>query len=259
MSNDIEIMGKQVKDMYGTYMGKAIGTISDIDGSIQTVGVDCAIQGLKQIPFEQLVVKNDIIVFIPKWRLDSQRLLREKSLTLRRLRAMIDIVSEVDDMKDDAKIIHEKYKTNLISLEETQQEINMNLQSRLEELDEQMKSVKMLVFDAKIQFKSNEISESTFGSVKAQTTDLIERITHEISEISKMQKKITDLDREVKETLNESPTLQGSAVPYLQPEIEMDSRLPEAPQEDMNRPLPAVGITTGNENDYRPVVEPTKM
>ncbi len=79
MSNDeIDIIGKNVKDMYGTIVGKVVGTISNIDGSIQTVGVDCGADGLRQIPFEQLVVQNDVVIFIPKWRLDSQRLLREK-------------------------------------------------------------------------------------------------------------------------------------------------------------------------------------
>jgi len=29
---DIEIIGKNVKDMYGTFMGKVIGTITEIDG-----------------------------------------------------------------------------------------------------------------------------------------------------------------------------------------------------------------------------------
>jgi hypothetical protein len=86
MSNDeTEIIGKKVKDMYGTHLGKVVGTITDIDGSIQTVGIDCGSEGLRQIPFDQLVVQNDVVIFIPKWRLDSQRLLREKGLTLRRL------------------------------------------------------------------------------------------------------------------------------------------------------------------------------
>ena len=105
---DVEFIGKQVKDMYGTYIGKVIGTITDIDGSVQTVGVDCGSEGLKQVPFEQLVVQGQYVIFIPRWRLDAQRLLREKGLTLRRIRALIDIVSENDDMKEDAELIHEK-------------------------------------------------------------------------------------------------------------------------------------------------------
>ena len=101
MSNDeIQIIGKKVKDMYGTLVGKVVGTISDIDGSIQTVGIDCGAEGLKQIEFEQLVVQGEVVIFIPKWRLESQRLLREKSLTLRRLKALIEIVSENDEMKE---------------------------------------------------------------------------------------------------------------------------------------------------------------
>ena len=145
--------------MYGTSIGKVVGTITDIDGTIQTVGIDCGSQGLQQIPYEQLVVQGDVVIFIPKWRLESQRLLREKSLTLRRLKALIDIVSENDEMRDDAEIIHEKYKSKLISLDETESQIRAKLESRLSELDEQMRGVKMLIFDAKMQYKSYEISE----------------------------------------------------------------------------------------------------
>ena len=231
MSNDdMEIIGKQVKDMYGSSMGKVVGTITDIDGSIQNVGVDCGSQGLQQIPYDQLVTQGDVVIFIPKWRLESQRLLREKGLTLRRLKALIDIVSENDEMKDDAAIIHEKYKSQLISFDEAEKEIHLKLESRKTELDEQMKAVKMLIFDAKVQFKSNEISESLFESVKTQTTDLIEHITHEDAEISNVQRRITDLNMEVQQTLDApSKHLQDSAVTYLDVKSDVESKLPEAP------------------------------
>ena len=143
-NDDIEIIGKHVKDMYGTFMGKVIGTITEIDGSIQSVGIDCGSQGLQQIQFEQLVVQGETVIFIPKWRLDSQRLIREKQLTLRRLKALMDIVSENDDMKADAEIIHEKYQSKLASLDEMESEIKFKLEGRLIELDTQMKSAKML-------------------------------------------------------------------------------------------------------------------
>ena len=195
--DEIDIIGKNVKDMYGTFMGKVIGTITDIDGSIQSVGVDCGSQGLQQIQYEQLVVQGDVVIFIPKWRLDSQRLIREKGLTLRRLKALIDIVSENDDMKVDAEIIHEKYKSKLSSLDEIEREIKAKLEARLTELDEQSKSAKMLLFDAKVQYKSNEISEATFETVKSCTTDMIEHVTHETAEISNVQRRIADLDAEV--------------------------------------------------------------
>jgi hypothetical protein len=42
----LEFVGKQVKDMYGTFIGKVIGIVTDIDGSIESVGVDCGSTGL---------------------------------------------------------------------------------------------------------------------------------------------------------------------------------------------------------------------
>ena len=232
-NDDIEIIGKNVKDMYGTFMGKVIGTITDIDGSIQSVGIDCGSQGLQQIQYEQLVVQGDIVIFIPKWRLDSQRLIREKQLTLRRLKALIDIVSENDDMKADAEIIHEKYKSKLVSLEETENQIKAKLEERLSVLDEQLKSAKMLVFDAKLQHKSDEISVGTFETVKSCANELIEHITHEKSEISNVKRRIADLNVEAESTIVPSQQdLQESSVAYLDnsEQQSVQTRLPEAPQ-----------------------------
>ncbi len=234
-NSDTEIIGKNVKDMYGTFMGKVVGTITDIDGSIQSVGIDCGSQGLQQIQYEQLVVQGEVVIFIPKWRLDSQRLIREKQLTLRRLKALIDIVSENDDMKADAEIIHEKYKSKLVSLDETEREIKAILEARLTELDEQTKSAKMLSFDAKVQYKSNEISDATFDTVKSCTTEVIEHVTHETAEIANVKSRIADLELEVQEiTAPPTPDIQESAVSYLETsesQQAVQTILPEVPVE----------------------------
>jgi DNA-binding transcriptional MerR regulator len=213
---EIEFIGKQVKDMYGTFIGKVVGTITDIDGSVQTVGVDCGSEGLRQIPFEQLVVQGAFVIFIPRWRLEAQRLLREKGLTLRRIRALIDIVSDNDDMKEDAELIHEKYKMKLLTLDESEKQIKEKLDHRLAELDSQLKSIRMLVFDAKLQYKSNEISDAKYESVKTQTVEIIEHIEHEKAEIVNIQHRISDLSVEnVERTENPKEQLHSAAVSYL--------------------------------------------
>jgi chromosome segregation ATPase len=155
-------------------------------------------------------------------------------LTLRRLKALIDLVSENDDMKESAEMLHEKYKSKLATLDETERQIKAQLDARTEELSEQMKSVKMLIFDAKMQYKSNEISESTFESVKTQTSDLIEHITHEQAEISKVQRRLDDLNIEVKSTEAPRQQIQEEAISYLdtQSESEVQTKLPEVPEHD---------------------------
>ena len=39
----LEFVGKKVKDMYGTYIGKVVGIMTDIEGATESVGVDCGV------------------------------------------------------------------------------------------------------------------------------------------------------------------------------------------------------------------------
>jgi len=267
--NGAVIIGRQVKDMYGTLVGKVLGTLTDIDGSIQTVGVDCGSEGLKQIQYEQLVLQEDIVIYIPKWRLQAQKFLREKGLTLRRINALSDIVSENGEMKDDAEIIHNKYKSKLATLDQIESKIKSEFLVRLGEIDDQEKVVKEILFDAKVQIKSEEITESTFGTIQMHANNILERFYHEKAEIEKVQKRIDDLSLEHSESAeNPKQYIQQSAMTYLdsstgnqsqtfeQPEStlpepestlpEPESTLPEPPVEcaDSHTPLP-----TANSND----------
>ena len=252
MTNDGKaIIGKQVKDMYGTFLGKALGTITHIDGTIESVGVDCGSQGLQHIPFEQIVVQGDILIYVPKWRLESQRLLKEKELTIRRFKAMISITSDYDDFKEDTAIIHEKYKSNLSGLEETEKQLKAKLEARLEELNDQMKSVKMFEFDAKVQFNSNEIGEETYESVRRLTTEYIEHITHETSEIVNIQRRIADLNLEVQQaTVPTTKPLEESALSYLDSQsgeaTTVIVKLPEAPTAE---PVPEAPTESSSEEE----------
>ena len=260
--NEAVIIGRQVKDMYGTLVGKVLGTLTDIDGSVQTVGVDCGSEGLKQIQYEQLVLQEDVVIYIPKWRLQAQKFLREKGLTKRRIDALEDIVSENGEMKDDAEIIHNKYKSKLASLDQIESKIKTELLVRSGEIEDQEKVVKEILFDAKVQIKSEEITESTFGTIQMHANNILERFSHEKAEIEKVQKRIDDLSLEHSEAIeNPKQYIQQSAMTYLdsptgtqsqtsdQPMStlpEPESTLPEPPVEcaDSHTPVP-----TANSND----------
>jgi len=214
--DDVAIIGKPVRDMYGTDMGKILGTFTDIDGSIQTVGVDCGSEGLKQIPFVQLVLQGDVVIYIPNWRLEAQKVLREKGLTLRRLKALKAIVSESDEMQSDAELIHETYKSKLMDLDDAEAKIKTQLLTRLDELGNQAKTVKIILFDARVQFKSEEISELTFESIQKHCNNLLERLSHEKNEVKNVQGRLDDLSVECIEVIKTpKEMIQESAVSYL--------------------------------------------
>jgi ribosomal protein L29 len=186
----LAFVGKQVKDIYGTFIGRVVGVITEIDGEIETVGVDCGSGGLRQLPYEQLVMQGEFVFFIPRWRLDAQKLLRQKSLTLKRVKALQDIVAENDSMREDAELVYAKYEKKMHEFEEVEKQVNDNLTSRLAELDSEARNIKAVLFDAKLQFRSNEIKEETYQQIKLQTDELLEHISNEKIEIANVRSKL---------------------------------------------------------------------
>jgi CdvA-like protein len=192
----LEFVGKQVKDMYGTLMGNVVGVITDTDGSIESVSVDCGDSGLKPLSYEQLLVQGDYVIFIPKWRLDAQKLFRQKNLTLKRIKALQHLVEEDDTMKEDAEIVYVKYEKKLHELEEKEKTINEKLKERLEELNESTKNIKSILFDAKLQYKSHEISEETYLQVTRYTKELMDHINLEKEEINNIKGRLEEQNLE---------------------------------------------------------------
>ena len=225
-------VGKQVKDIYGTYIGRAIGIITENDGEIEAVGVDCGSGGLKQLPYEQLVIQGEYVFFIPRWRLEAQRLLRQKTLTLKRIKALQDILSENDSMKEDAELVYIKYENKLHELDETGKQVNDKLNARLAELDLEVKSIKAVLFDAKLQFRSNEMKEETYQQVKVQTDELIEHINNERAEISNVKEKLTT------QTLENIVLTTSSTSTIATPTIRGEEQQHESPIEQVSREAP---------------------
>ena len=251
MSKDeVSIIGRSVKDMYGTAIGSILGTLTHIDGKIQTVGIDCGSEGLKQIPYEQLVLQGDVVIYIPGWRIDAQKILREKKLTLSRLKALMGILSENDTMQSDADVIHDTYKTKLTELDEAESKVRDELSTRIEELDRQENVIKVMLFDAKVQFKSEEITDSTFETIQKHCNNLLERLSHERVEVNNVQRRIEELSLEsIELTQPKKEMIQESAVSYLdssghtitvnenilpEPPIENSESSTEAPAEEQD-------------------------
>jgi hypothetical protein len=232
----LEFIGKQVKDMYGTLMGNVVGIITDTDGSIESVSVDCGDSGLKPLSYEQLLVQGDYVIFIPKWRLDAQKLFRQKNLTLKRIKALQHLVEEDDTMKEDAEIVYVKYEKKLHELEEKEKSINEKLKERLEELNESTKNIKSILFDAKLQYKSHEISEETYLQVTRYTKELMDHINLEKEEINNIKGRLEE------QNLENTLPLPHS----IQPEEEDNKKEKEDPK-----------LSTTNTNSVSPTITTT--
>ncbi|HEV8387437.1 MAG TPA: CdvA-like protein [Nitrososphaera sp.] len=235
-------VGKQVKDIYGTFIGKVVGIITEINGEVETVGVDCGSGGLRQLPYEQLVMQGDYVFFIPRWRLDAQKLLRQKSLTLKRIKALQDIVAENDSMREDAELVSIKYQKKLNDLEESEKQTNGSLDARVKELDAEARNIRAVLFDAKLQFRSNEMKEETYQQIKVQTDELIEHINNEKTEIANVRTKLAS------QTLDNITA--ATTAPITVTQTEQTPAVDNAATEQVG---PAVQVTATGQETVTPV------
>lgn len=273
----LEFVGKKVKDMYGTYIGKVIGIITDIEGSVESVSVDCGSSGIKNLPYEQLLVQGDYVIFIPRWRLDAQKLLREKSMALKRIKALQEIVSENDSMKDDAELVYLKYEKRLDKLGENTKEIIDILHQRISELDIESKRIKSVLFDAKLQYKSNEITEDVYQQINMHTNELIDHINLENSEIKNIINKLTQqtvdnttvssaneaaentisLHNEDKETLENSQIneeeLGNNSINDNNQELQKEEDGDEGIRKELEDSVPDISNAIENENEHNEI------
>jgi len=161
-----------------------------------------------------LLVQGDYVIYIPRWRLDAQKLLRQKNLTLKRIKALQDIVTENDLMKDDAELVYIKYEKRLHDIEDNEKFVNEKLQTRLNELETESKSIKAVLFDAKLQYRSNEVTEEIYQQISIYTNELLEHINLERAEINNVKSRLSKqtLENIILTTPDNISTTQGTTI-----------------------------------------------
>jgi hypothetical protein len=124
-----------------------------------------------------------------------------------------------------------------MELDESESKVKDELVSRLNELDNQEKAVKVILFDAKVQHRSDEISDAASESIQMHCNNLLERLSHERVEVTNVQRRIEEMSIESMElTKPKEEMVQESAMTYLDTTgngmINQEFVLPKPPAEN---------------------------
>jgi ribosomal protein L29 len=114
-------------------------------------------------------------------------------------------------MKEDAELVYVKYEKKLVELEGVEKQVNDTLNSRIGELDAEARNIKAVLFDAKLQFRSNELKEETYQQIKVQTDELIEQINNEKTEIGNVRTKLAAQTIENISAATAAPAVEAAA------------------------------------------------
>ncbi|HUG97036.1 MAG TPA: CdvA-like protein, partial [Nitrososphaera sp.] len=102
-------------------------------------------------------------------------------------------------------------------------------------------NIKAVLFDAKLQFRSNEMKEETYQQIKVQTDELIEHISNEKTEIGNVRTKLA---------ANTLENIAAVTAPVVEPAKE------EAPGAEPNPPAAEVApqqVAAAGAEEEKPV------
>jgi hypothetical protein len=86
------------------------------------------------------------------------------------------------------------------------------------------------LFDAKVQLKSNEISQETFDHVQKETDEMLQHMKHEKDEIAKVKSRLANLSLEdMIPKVSQSSVMPGTYLSDSSEDEPTQTRLPEPP------------------------------
>ena len=89
------------------------------------------------------------------------------------------------------------------------------------------------MFDAKVQLKSNEISQETFDHVQKETDEMLQHMKHEKDEIAKVKSRLANLSLEdMIPKVSQSSVMPGTYLSESSENESIQTRLPEPPSNE---------------------------
>jgi hypothetical protein len=194
------LVGKHVKSFYGQNIGQVLGISTDIECSPETLIVDCGSNGVKQLPFKQVIVpqgngsgEQEAVTFVPQWRLESLQLLATKSLLLKRMKALHEIIAEDDSLRGDADGVIQRYEKRIAEIQEQEKSLVQAMDKRVNEIETESKNIKLVMFDAGLRLKSGELEEDSYRQTKLYAGEMMDHLTSEKEEIATIKRKFGEL------------------------------------------------------------------
>jgi hypothetical protein len=147
-------------------------------------------------------------------------------------------------MREDVELVYIKYQKRLQDLEDKGKIVLEQLQERLNQIDTESQNIKSVLFDAKLQYRSNEITEETYQQISLSTNDLIEHINLEKGEINNV---ISRLNQQTFERIDLNSVPNSSISD--QPKSDSNSQSPEG-DIPVTGPQGVSAAAAAADNDY---------
>ncbi|MDW8045498.1 MAG: CdvA-like protein [Nitrososphaerota archaeon] len=169
------LMGKPVKDIYGRYVGYVVGMYIDALGQLKAIGIDEGKGSFNEYSSDRILIDNDSLVIIPNWRIDVNRLKKEKQQTELRTKALEELYNSGEIPRYVYEDLHKQFDGELKQLQSSYESLMDSLRKRIVELDRQRESLEKFLGRIKVQNRTGEIDERTYKIMSDYILSLLEK------------------------------------------------------------------------------------
>ena len=228
------IIGRELKDSYGRYVGIITGISTDSNGKIQSVGVDAGSNGFTKFEGDRITFEEDSPLLTSEWKLNTDSFLRTSGIAEKKMLALQELYEEGEIAQDVYEHLTNRHKSKLDEYSGRCEDTVESLNKKVESLSLEGNAVNTFVGTLKLQHRIGDISDDVFRAAAEYMGTILQRNEKEIADISTVLHDIApqELTEEI-ETVETEDISKDEAVEST-PEVEMMA--PETSEEPEYQP-----------------------
>jgi len=228
------IIGRELKDSYGRYVGIITGISTDSNGKIQSVGVDAGSNGFTKFEGDRITFEEDSPLLTSEWKLNTDSFLRTSGIAEKKMLALQELYEEGEIAQDVYEHLTNRHKSKLDEYSGRCEDTVESLNKKVESLSLEGNAVNTFVGTLKLQHRIGDISDDVFRAAAEYIGTILQRNEKEIADISTVLHDIApqELTEEI-ETVETEDISKDEAVEST-PEVEMMA--PETSEEPEYQP-----------------------
>ena len=225
------IIGRELKDSYGRYVGIITGISTDSNGKIQSVGVDAGSNGFTKFEGDRITFEEDSPLLTSEWKLNTDSFLRTSGIAEKKMLALQELYEEGEIAQDVYEHLTNRHKSKLDEYSGRCEDTVESLNKKVESLSLEGNAVNTFVGTLKLQHRIGDISDDVFRAAAEYMGTILQRNEKEIADISTVLHDIAP--QELTEEIETEDISKDEAVEST-PEVEMMA--PETSEEPEYQP-----------------------
>ena len=190
------LLRSSVKDLYGRSVGCVISISYDTMGDVTAIQVEHGGESLAEYPISQVSLNKNSVVLIPKWKVDTNIIQKEWTLTQKKIFALDNLLKagKVSQVVYE-NLRKQEFETTIKQLRKKREALLGDLKSRYDELKFQIEKFERSIANIELERMVGEMDDQTYKTAYDSIKSLLKSAVSEKKDIQAALDQLAKLDR----------------------------------------------------------------